>query len=132
MKTEFLCTECGLMKVNESEFTTGYARDKHDNKICFECCGINDRKALINMKVGERTAYYFSKGVVSNWPGTMVINPSYTRTGKHNWGGTKTSFWFTLVEEKKEGEQTAIIRHNFYGYQIGNMNQVAHIRKVKN
>lgn len=131
MKTEFLCSECGLMKVNESEFTTGYGLDKHNHKVCYECCGINDRKSLIELKQGEKTCLYFSKGVVTNWPSSLVIKPSYTRTGRHNIARTKTSFWFSLIEERKEGEQTAMIKHNFYGYQIGHMNEVAHIRKVK-
>ena len=114
-----MCTCCGEMKVNESEFSTGYGVDNSGFKVCFECCGKNDRLHLINMKQGEKVVFYFSKGQITNWPSTLKITPSHIRKGRHNFCGTKTSFWFQLEGQK------------FYGYQIGDFNELAHIRKIK-
>ena len=55
MKTthEFLCSDCGLMKVhvNENGGGTGYAIVENNFKVCYECCGKRDEKELKEMKI---------------------------------------------------------------------------------
>ena len=74
---------------------------------CDECCGKRDEKELKEMQIGSKICLYLANGLVTNWPGSLKITPRHIRKGRHNFCGTKTSFWFTFHGQ------------NFYGYQIG-------------
>lgn len=115
----FHCSVCDQDKTHESDFTTGYGTDKDGNKVCFACCGINDRKTLLDLLPGKKMHLYYSNNHVTNWPNTLSLKPNHTRKSKTNWNLERTDFWFTLENQR------------FHGYQIGHNNQIAHIYKLK-
>lgn len=120
MKHEFICYQCGLNKIHESDFTTGYATDKEGNKVCFDCCGLNDAKELTELKPKEKFWLYLDtkKKQITNWPGTLVIPINYIREGNHNMAGKRYDTWF-----KFNG-------NSYHATQYGDNTQVAHIRKI--
>jgi hypothetical protein len=116
----FTCTQCKTEKHSPKDSVgTGYGIDKDGNKVCYECCGENDSKHLCEMKEGERTVLYYSKGAVTNWPSTLRIPIYSTRTGKHNFARVRTDFWFDYKG------------HEFHGVVYGTQTEIAHIRKLK-
>jgi len=116
----FICSRCSEEKPRLHNGGTGYAEDKDGNKTCYECCAEIDREELRNMKPGDKTTHYWNGKEITNWPGTLIIFPHYFTKSRHNFGGWKTHIWF-----KFEG-------NDFYAYQIGDSNQSAHIRRIKN
>jgi hypothetical protein len=120
MKHEFTCSQCKQNKVHESDFTTGYAKDKGNNKICFECCGKNDIEALGNLKPKEKFILYLNtkEKTLTNWPGTLKINVGYIREGRHNIAGKRYDTWFSLGQ------------FNYHAVQYGDNTQIAHIKRV--
>lgn len=119
MKHEFICFQCGLNKIHESDFSTGYGTDKSGHKICFDCCGLNDAKVLENLKPKEKFCLYWNGKQVTNWPVTLAINPHYVTKGKHNLARTRETVYFTFAGRK------------FMGIQYGEYTQVLHIKLVK-
>lgn len=114
------CSQCGNPFVSTG-IGTGYGVDpKTNKKICYKCCGDNDANMLKNSKIGDKFCFYWSKGKISNWPGTLVIEPTYVRVNRHNWGLRRTDVWFTF-----EGQ-------NFWGYNIGDNSEILHIKRIKN
>ena len=120
MKHEFICSQCGQNKVHESDFSTGYATDRTTgNKICFDCCGINDAKELKELPIGKKTIQYWDGKNIINWPGTLKINPYCVNKGRHNIAGKREDIYF-----KFEG-------FNYHAVQYGEMSQITHIKKMK-
>ena len=119
MLHEFKCSQCGQDKKHESPVSTGYGTDKTGNKVCFECCGINDAKELNELPIGAKIVHYWDGKNIVNWPSSLVIAPYYTHKGKHNMAGTREDIYF-----KFNGA-------NFHAVQYGNFSQIAHIRKTK-
>jgi len=115
------CSQCKKEIVKPEGCGTGYGIDpKTHAKVCYACCGVNDRKSLIDSKLGDRFCFYFSGGIITNWPASLKIEPRYIKKdGRHNWGLKRTDVWFTL-----EGL-------NFWGYIIGSNTEIIHIRRVK-
>ena len=119
-----VCFQCNKEIIREpNSISTGYGIDKEDHKICFACCGENDRKCLL--ETGKMYGY-FSKDkdgrwYFSNWPGSFKIHAYYTRSSWHNFAGRngRTDFWCIF-----EG-------NHYWGVQIGHNNQCATLRKVK-
>lgn len=120
MRHEFSCTQCGERKVHESDLSTGYGKDKDGNKVCFDCCGINDTNELENLKPKEKFTLYMDTKAkkLTNWPGTLVIPLSFIKEGKHNMAGKRYDTWF-----KFNGG-------NYHAVQYGDNTQIAHIKKV--
>jgi hypothetical protein len=113
------CSQCGA-ECKSTGIGTGYGVDPKTNaKICYACCGVNDRKSLIDGEIGERFCFYYSNGMIVNWPNSLKIAPRYTRYSRHNWGLKRTDVWFSL-----EG-------HQFWGYIIGSNTEIIHIKKIK-
>ena len=113
----FTCAQCAQTKVHNSGCSTGYGRDpKTDAKICFACCGVNDGKELDNLKPKEKFCLYWDGKEVTNWPGSLRIKPSHTRTGRHNIARTQTTVYFHYNGKP------------FTGKQYGNNSQILHIR----
>src|SRR6267154_1274008 len=84
MKHVFTCHQCGQEKTHVSDSTTGYALDKEENKICFDCCGINDTKELKELPIGKRLHLYLNTQTkeITNWPGSLRIMVSSIKTSK--------------------------------------------------
>ena len=119
MKHEFKCSQCGQNKVHESDFSTGYGKDKDGNIICYDCCGKNDASELINLPIGGKAIQYWDGKNIKNWPSSLVIAPYYTKKGKHNIAGTREDIYFRFGG------------FNFHATQYGNISQIAHIKKIK-
>jgi len=91
----FTCDQCKEEKVYHSDFTTGYARDRENRIICFDCCGKNDADMMRNLKPGEKTdGLYLVKrdnghgailNYLENWCGTFS-QLVYVWKTINNWG----------------------------------------------
>ena len=77
---------------------------------------------MVEAKIGAKFTHYLTtengQNYVGNWCSTFKI-PVHTYKSRHNFGGTRYDFWFSIGEA------------NFWGYQIGHFNQIAHIQKIK-
>lgn len=119
-----VCADCGKpfpVQRDSSGTGCGICEGK---KVCYACCAIRDRKALMGLKGREQYHLYLSKNkdgkfYVSNWPGTLKIAVDYAWEGRHNLAGTRTDVGFTLDGKK------------FYGTQYGTMNEICHVRAKK-
>lgn len=126
----FTCASCHrVLCVKPGEMTTGYGRTKSGKRHCFDCCGKRDAKA---MKRTGRATLYLSGPVgvaglsdetarpwtVSNWPGTLKIEPWHVREGRHNIAGRRFDCWFNF-----DGE-------TWHGVTYGTMTQICHARRV--
>jgi len=111
----------------KSSVITEYAIDKNDNRICYRCCGFEDRhklmtedKATLYLTITDKSpANGQSRATVSNWPGTLEL-PAFYSKGKHNIAGTRYDVWF------KCGGR------NWYGVSYGENTQLLHCRALKN
>lgn len=115
-----ICYQCNKEIIREEgSCGTGYGYDKDNNKICYACCGENDKQYLLEH---GKLSGYFSNMHFTNWPGSFKIKAYYTRTSWHNFAGKngRTDFWLNF-----EG-------NHYWGVQIGSNNQCATIRKIKN
>lgn len=142
--TLFTCDQCGEHVEHKSDLTTGYGTDKDGKKICFACCGVNDRRDLLALPIGGKYWLYLSSKInedqanlnplgyrsknyrefyrehyVSNWPGTLSIKVPCPRKGRHNIARTRYDVWFKLEDAY------------FHGVQYGEWTQVCHIRRIK-
>jgi len=93
-------------------------------KVCYACCAVRDRKALMGLKGREQYHLYLTKKkdgkyYVINWPGTLEIAVDYAWEGRHNFAGTRTDVGFTLDGKK------------FCGTQYGTMSEICHVRAKK-
>ena len=108
--------------------TTGYAIDKDNSLVCYQCAAEGDKQQMIR---DGRMQLYLSqdkeaqKGTmtiykVTNWPGSLEFKVPFAKEGKHNFARTRTDFWF-------RGPDDFI----WHGFQIGNNNQVAYCKRTK-
>jgi hypothetical protein len=111
MGTTFKCAVCRETKPVHTDGGTGYASHR-DRKVCYACCGRSDTR---RMERGLPVMLYYDGKVVSNWPGTLKMEPTYTKKGRHNLAGTRTDVWFRfkarLFHGTQYGEWTQILRH---------------------
>jgi hypothetical protein len=133
---KIFCSRCGKECVSDG-FGTGYGENsKTHEKFCYDCCGVLDYKALEDMKVGERTAYYLTcdkktlrwehyprpvtsvNWSVQNWCGTMKINV-YCKEGFHNIARVRRDVYFSYKG------------HRFWGTQYGNDSEICYIKRIK-
>lgn len=119
-----ICYQCNKEIIRDPEsISTGYGIDKDGHKICFECCGVNDRKTLL--ETGRLDGYYTRDKLgyyyFSNWPSTLKIKVLGHKESNHNFAGRngRTDFWFTL-----EGK-------TFHGVHIGHNNECARVKMIK-
>ena len=124
---ECKCFQCGGDFVKNYDFDTGYGVNHDGHRICFKCCGENDRKDLDSLNFGEKIIFYFTKenneksgyGTISNWPGSLKIS-CYYRKGWHNMAQVRHDVWFTFNGKK------------FHGVQYGYNSELCYIKRVKN
>lgn len=85
---------------NGNPMDTGYGTNPEDNRrYCFECCGLLD---LEHMRKDGKYDLYLSQNapkgawVITNWPGTLRIQPAWVSYGHHNIAGSRLDAWFIL------------------------------------
>lgn len=134
---ETICFQCNNGFVTkEGSIGTGYGYNKDGHKICYACCGENDKNELQNMKLGEKTCLYLSvkdnhenkmkfgqtycvgNATVTNWPGTYKKSVG-VKKGFHNIAGVRYDIWFT------EG------KNYFHGVRYGSDSEICYITCVK-
>ena len=122
MKHEFTCTVCGQHKTHENDISTGYGVDKDGNKVCFDCCGLQDAKELGELPLKGKTYMYLDtkQKTLSNWPGTFKINLHHIREGRHNIARKRYDTWFNYNG------------NSYHAVQYGDNTQVAHIKRIAN
>lgn len=122
----FTCHQCGQEKKHESESTTGYALDKQSNKICFECCGINDAHELKALPVGRLLHFYMNTRtkLITNWSGTFQLAVTTIKVSKAKVPNGLTinryDTWFVYEGNK------------YHGVQYGDNTMIVHIIRRKN
>jgi hypothetical protein len=79
--------------------TTGYGYfGKSKRKVCFECCGKREARAMV--RTGKATLYLVKRKDgyhVTNWPGSLDIRAGSVTQGRHNIARTRLDAWFTFA-----------------------------------
>lgn len=125
-----ICSQCRERIPEGPKPGTGYAKTPDGLKICYACCGRNDKANLLQMKVGDRTALYlisepsekwpYRQFYVTNWPSSLKIPVGAPNDySRHNIAGKRYDVWFLL-----EGAF-------FHGVQYGVNTQICHIQRTK-
>lgn len=110
----FICSVCGQSK------QTGYATRKNGDKVCYDCCGEEDKQWMIdNGSICLYLTCEKTKGTISNWPGTLSFT-AYITVGRHNIAGNRYDAWFTGPDGKK-----------WHGVTYGDNTQICHCKKIK-
>lgn len=102
------------VKLRKSEIIT------RSKAICYSCCAENDTRDMIDT---GRAVLYLTEGptdqfFVSNWPGSLKIEPYRVRKGAHNIAGTRYDVWFSF-----DGKP-------WHGVNIGD-NQILRCKRIK-
>jgi len=123
MSKVFECSSCKkTIEHPEDSCSTGYGIDKNGNKICFACCGEQDKERMA--KEGKITLYLTKKDSgqyqITNWPGSLAFTVAFSRKGRHNIGGTRTDVWF-------RGPDSAI----WHGWSAGGNTTLCHCKRTK-
>ncbi len=93
----FTCTVCNEDKETPKGYgEAGYGVDKDGNKVCYACCGEQDKKY---MEENNKTIQYLrwedrKPTEIGDWPGTMGFKIRYAFRGNHNWGITRWDVYF--------------------------------------
>ena len=117
--TVFECARCRMTKTHTDSMATGYGLNRRRQKICFACCAIVDRDAMI--KHGRSTLYLDTRTrTVTNWPGTLTIPLTTIRTGRHNMAGTRYDVYFQGPD-----------RTPWHGVTYGDNTQLCHCRQLR-
>lgn len=117
--TVFKCGQCKRIRQSTTPYTTGYGIDKRKRKVCFECCGAEDRREML--RTGKGVMYLTEKAgrfSVNNWPGTLTIAPDRVTKGRHNIAGSRYDVWFTL-----DG-------HRYHGVNYGENSQILRVKRI--
>lgn len=122
---EFTCDRCGEQKRHESDFTTGYATNREDEKICFACCALADSAEMVKTGSSRSLPLYLTKAPdgtyrVGNWPGTLTFPVTSLVQGGHNMARTRYDVRFTGPEGSA-----------WYGTQYGDMTEIVHCKRSK-
>ena len=121
-----ICSCCNNeIPPSKYQFTTGYGIDREGNKVCYTCCGDNDRKRMV--EDGAITLYLTNRekdGVkrprVVNWPGSLEFNVYLHKEGRHNIAGKRRDVWFRGPDN-----------HVWHGVQYGDMTEICHCKRTK-
>lgn len=116
------CEVCKLPIVVESgSCGTGYGIDESGKKVCYKCCGEQDRNRMI---YESNIVLYFvesKEGVkVTNWPGTFTINHVGVSKSRTNWGHVRRDIWIVGPD-----------KYRWYGRLIGDNNQAVQFKRTK-
>jgi len=131
MRRVFECDQCKTTVVHNSTFTTGYGYNAKDEKICFDCCAVNDRHSMIEDGDSKRLPLYLNKKPISknglfyqwkitNWPGTLVFTAYCSKNGRHNLAGKRIDVWFRGPDG-----------HVWHGWQVGDSTTIVHCKRTR-
>ncbi len=112
----FKCSVCGKEKEIKKDGGTGYGVNDKDEKVCYECCGVQDTEY---MKNNNRIDLYWDGKEITNWPGSLRIKPRSTKDGKHNMAGKRYDTWFTFAGKE------------WHGVTYGDNTQIHHCKAYK-
>ena len=119
------CCEREFLEFLPGELTSNYGVDDQGNYSCLECCADHDVEYMFEHRkwvgyfVEEKKSNY-SKFYVTNWPGTLKFPVTRVKDSWHNFGITRTDFWFNGPDG-----------HVWHGYNIGSRTQIAHCKRTK-
>lgn len=123
MRKTYKCSKCKNVfeSIEKGSHFGNYAIFKK-KKICLNCAKEYELKDL---KTDKKHTFYFYQNKITNFPSTIVFNPTYTRKGKHYSpisGYMNCVFvWFTDHFGQK-----------WIGKQIGENNDFLHCKKLLN
>lgn len=118
----FHCAACGQDKPVHKDGGTGYGYNDKEETICYACCGERDKADM--QANGKATLYLTMEqgkpAMVSNWPGTLKIEPHHIRVGRHNIAGKRYDAWFTGPDGNP-----------WHGVTYGDNTQICHCKRIK-
>jgi hypothetical protein len=129
----FTCSVCRKpIEPPANTCTTGYGLDRRHRKVCYTCCGERDKADM--RQTGRATLYLTKKDkemfvapnlkgklpvwTLTNWPGTLSIEPFNIRFGRHNIAGQRYDVWFNF-----EGK-------TWHGVRYGDNTELCHCRRT--
>jgi hypothetical protein len=113
----FKCADCGETKPTQR---AGYGIYDGDKAICYACCGL--RNAAKMRETGKAILYLTDdqgRYKVTNWPGTLSIEPWRVRSRRHNLVGRRTDVWFNFGGA------------SWHGVTYGEDTQLCHCKRLK-
>lgn len=118
----YTCDRCKkLIVIFKGSCTTGYGTNEKKEKICFDCCGEDDKQYMREHK--KISLYLFldghGRGIVTNWPGSIEWKNLHVRKGRHNIAGVRYDVWFWF-----EGTE-------WHGVCYGDNTQILHCQKLQ-
>jgi hypothetical protein len=121
MDNTFVCRLCQKIKPVHKEGGTGYAvlHDSLESTVCYDCCGVLDKREMLISGHSKRIPLYQHLGYVSNWSDTLKFKIEKGWSGRHNMG--KVYFFRFIGPDGKV----------WSGKQIGEFNQIAHCKRTK-
>lgn len=115
------CSKCSQEIIKPNNSSTGYGVDKDNNKVCYACCAVEDKKYMVEHdKITLYLTIHDNDAKVTNWPGSLVFDNLYYTIGRHNWGLPRYDVWFMDHADQ-----------NWHGIQIGDNTQLVHCKKLK-
>jgi len=113
---DVICFRCGALCVSDGS-AVGYGVDKDGNEICYGCCGVSDKEAMIQ---DGRITLYFNGSEVTNWPGSLRFKVGSKRESRNNWGVKRTDVWF--------GGPDSFV---WWGVNVGDSHQLVRCKRTK-
>ena len=107
-----ICTGCG-------KETHEYGMNGKGEKFCYDCCGVLEKRQLLELRPKETLVFYLSEHEVTNWCGTMHIKCT-VKEDRHNIAKVRRDCWFKLGG------------NCYHGVQYGNSSELCYIKRVKN
>ncbi len=122
------CSRCKDAITIKKDLTPGYGITNSNKILCYKCCGELD---WFHMKRRGKYMLYLTKDKetgrlqVTNWPGSLKFNVTYSNQSNHYtpnvwYRQKKTHVWFRGPDGSR-----------WYGYSIGDMTEVCHVRRLK-
>ena len=123
----FTCARCDRVKhhdVLDGVGGTGYGTNQDGNPVCYECCGVVDREAMLRDGHSKTLPLYLTskdgRRFVGNWCGTLQFPVRHYQSGRHNIAGTREDVWFIGPDH-----------HVWHGVQYGQWTQIVHCKRTK-
>lgn len=118
--------ECGHPATHPSIGTAGYGRDLSGARLCYDCCAIGDRLAMI--ETGKATLYLVTETdsgqrhyrSVTNWSGSLRFDGVNFQVGRHN-----------IARRRYDLDFRGPDGHWWHGTQYGDNTQIMHCKRTK-